>query len=147
MPQYNSPTIGNATTVAAADTILFWKDALAGNQLITAQDFATGIKALMTFLSTVSILTANTTLTGAHDFVVANSGAGISLTLPAAASFPGKRYTIGTQGAGSTTMLRTGADTIAAGASGAVTSIAIAQYYSFDFVSDGVSTWYMVGKG
>lgn len=146
MPQYNSPTLGTATVVVAGDYLLFWKTALAGNQQITMQNLATSLQGLMTFSDTVSILTSNTTLDGTYQMVVGNSGAGFNLTLPAAVSYPGKRYRIVNKGAGAVTLLRTGGDTIAAGAGGAVTSLAIAQYYGYEVISDGVSMWYVMGK-
>lgn len=147
MPQYISPTLGAATSVVTGDALLFWQSAgaPAGNKLITMGKLATSLKSLMDFTETVTILTANTTLDATHQFVVGNSGGAFNITLPEAVSFPGQRYRIANKGAGTVTVLRSGADAIANGGS-ASTSVAIAQYEAYEFISDGVTAWYQIAK-
>jgi len=139
MPQYNSYPV--ATTIAAADLILFWNTASSINKIISFQDLAEAVNDFLPKVDDVSIISSNTTLSNSYEFVVANSGGSFNITLPSAASNPGLRFRIGNKGAGTVTILRSGSDAIAkSGASS--TSTPITQYQAFDFESDGVNTWF-----
>jgi hypothetical protein len=140
MPQYNDPALGLTSAVAANDLFLFWVDAVSGNKGILGSDLAAALKALMTFVDDPVIVTTNTTLTGAYSFVIANSGAGITITLPSANAFPGQRFRIANKGAGNLTVARSGSDTISGN-----TSVTLAQYKAYEFESDGAGVWYQFG--
>lgn len=142
MPAYNSPSYGTATALAVADVILFWSAALTGNQVISAQDMATSLQGMMDFADSPQFVTNNTTLDSTYDLVIANSGSAINITLPAAVSNAGRRYRIANKGAGALSVLRSGGDTIGGG-----TSASLAQYDAFEFISDGVDTWFQFGVG
>ena len=87
---------------------------------------------------------SNVSVTSSATQVVIASGTAQTLTLPAAASFPGRTITFKkTAATGSVTVSRAGADSI----DGAYTSYKLFSQYSYlTFVSDGVSIWYMTSK-
>ena len=139
MPQYNSYPV--ATTIAAADLILFWNTASSINKIISFQDLAEAVNDFLPKVDDVSIISSNTTLDSTFEFVVGNSGGSFTITLPSAVSNPGLRFRVANKGAGDITMARTGGDVIAGAGSVGATST-ISQYEAFDFESDGVNTWF-----
>lgn len=139
MPQYNSPTL--ITSLLAADIVLVWSTSNAANRTITFSNLVASVNALLPKTDIVTIITGNTTLSNAYQFVVCNSGGTFTITLPKASDNPGLKFRIGNKGAGLVTVQRTGGDVIAAsGSSG--TSVTISQYNTYDFESDGVDTWF-----
>ncbi len=142
MPQYNS--YGLINELLADDIILVWEDASSSNKNITFEDLVTSVNALLPKVDNVSIIAGNTTLDDSYQFVVCNSGGTFNITLPDASDNPGLRFRIGNKGVGTVTVQRTGGDTIAAdGAAGSSTDIE--QYFTYDFESDGVDTWFKLG--
>jgi hypothetical protein len=137
MPQYNAPDL--ITQLIAGDLVLVWQTSSGANRTITGADLADSIKDLIDFNDTVSVVAASTLLSN-EEFVVANSGAGFTISLPSSVANPGKVYTISNKGAAAVTIARTGTDFI-----GGTTSVALAQYHSNDFRSDGEGVWHQIG--
>ncbi len=142
MPQYNAYTL--VTALLPDDIIAFWKDAANAMRTIAFSDLVESVAGLISHVDSVDIVTGNTTLNGDYQFVVGNSAGALNITLPLAVSFPGQRYTIGNKGAGTISVLASGSDGILAGS--LAVSTTIAQYKTYDFVSDGVDSWYAVAK-
>jgi len=128
------------TELLGEDIVLVWQDASGANKTITGQDLATSLQALMNPDETVTFITSNTLLSD-EQIVVANSGAPFTITLPTAMDHEGQRYTIVNKGAGTLTVARTGSDTI-----GGATSLTLAQYHGYSFISDGQGVWFQVGQ-
>jgi len=142
MPQYNAYTV--ATSIAAADIILFWVTADGLNKTIDFQTLAEAVNDFLPKVDDVSIIASNTTLDSDYEFVVCNSGGAFNVTLPVASANPGLRFRIANKGAGDITVIRSGSDVIAAAGAAGTTST-IEQYEAFDFESDGVDSWFRVG--
>jgi hypothetical protein len=83
-------------------------------------------------------------VTGAEDLILA-SGASTVITLPLAASYPGKMITVKKTDGGitSVTVACSGSDKI----EGQTTLVMSIQYQEYTFVSDGVSAWFIIGAG
>lgn len=91
-------------------------------------------------------LSTNTTLTTAHDGILATAGAGgITLTLPAASARAGLTYFIkrpsSDTGAGSVVINRAGSDTIDGQTSYTLSN----QRQYVKLSSDGTATWQIIG--
>jgi len=125
-----------ATQVVAGDSLIFNKASDSAQHLVEFSALVTSIAALLSTRLTARQVAANVTLDDTYEMVVGASGSAITVTLPLAASFPGKQYNITNQGAGVVTVQRTGADNI-----DNVTAVALAQWASTVLVSDGVSHW------
>ena len=113
--------------------------ALTANRTVTFPD-ETGTVALEDNISTI---TADPTLGAAHDSVFCNAvGAPFAVTVPLAASYPGKKYTIKKidSSANAITVTRSGADVI----DGASTLVIGIQYASATIQSDGTASWWIV---
>lgn len=97
-------------------------------------------------LSAVTTITADTTLSASHSTVLCNnSGADITVTLPAASGCSGRRYVIKkiNSAAKTVTVAGNGADPVET----AVTSLVLyVQYDTVEIVSDG-SKWHLVADG
>jgi hypothetical protein len=143
MPQYNSyPVI---TELLADDVLLVWQDSSSANKNIDFSDLVDSVNTLLPKTNTVTEVSSNVTLDEEYQTVVGNSGGTFTITLPAASAYEGKPYRIGNKGAGTITVQTTGSDEIAGnGVSGSTSTIE--QYYAFDFESDGVDTWFMIGS-
>lgn len=139
MPQYNSYAL--ITELLAADIVLVYKDSTGSNKTITAQNFANSVRDLMDKKLTVTVVSGSVTLDGDDEFIVANSGAVFTITLPDSADFPGKPFYISNKGAGTVTVAATGTDTIAGDA-----SIELAQYKSGIFIPDGLGMYHWFGN-
>lgn len=127
------------TQLIAGDIILVWQTSSGAVKTITGQDLADSLQALMEFNDTVALVTSNLMLSN-QKMVVANSGSTFTITLPAAIDNEGRRYTIVNKGAGTVTIARTGTDTI-----GATTSVALEQWQTSIFESDGQGVWFQMG--
>lgn len=138
MPQYNVPAL--ITSLVAADILLAWQTASAANKTITFADFVDSIEAEFNYYQTTTEITGNTTLDDTYQLVVANSGSGITVTLPAALSYIGKTYSIANIGAGTVTVARSGSDTI-----GGATSVSIVQHKGSDFKAVASGIWIQMG--
>ena len=136
MPQYNMPAL--ITELIGGDIILVWQTSSGAVKTITGQDLADSLQALMEFNDTVTFVTSNLMLSN-QQFVVANSGATFTITLPAAIDNEGRRYNIVNKGVGIVTIARSGTDTI-----GGVTSLTLAQYHGYTFESDGQGVWFVI---
>jgi len=137
MPQLGTyPVI---TTLAANDQIPIQQEASGALKLIEAEDLATEVKALAPVEREVTTLSSNTTLS-TQDVVVGNSGGGITLTLPDAATNEGKRYYISNRGAGAVTVEADSGDTINGDA-----SVVLAQYEGCVVISVGNGLWQTYG--
>lgn len=142
MPQYNAPAL--VTSLDAADIVLVWDTSAGANRTITFANLVESVNALLSKVDSVSIIASNTTLDDTYQFVVCNSGGAFTITLPDASDNPGLSFRIANRGAGTVTVQSTGSDVIAAaGASAATTTVT--QYHTYDFESDGVSTWFRTG--
>lgn len=138
MPQYNAPAL--ITSLDPADILLAWQTASGANKTITFADFVDSVQAEFSYLQTVSEVTVNTAIDGTYQLVVANSGAGITITLPSALAYIGATFSIVNKGAGTLTVARSGSDTI-----GGATSVTMAQYKGFDFKAVASGLWIQMG--
>jgi hypothetical protein len=93
----------------------------------------------------LSCISVNAAYNAAKETVILAAGGvlGITITLPLAAANYGKVYVVKKvdAGAGAVIVSRSGADLIDGAASVGI----ITQYHSRTLVSDGVSTWHLVG--
>lgn len=123
----------------ADDMILVYQDSSAAEHLIKFTDFVASVEALFNRKLVTNIITGNVTLDDAYEFVVANSGTPLTITLPAASSFPGQPYVISNKGAGDATIQVTGGDHI-----DNATNVTLVQWQGATIVSDGVDTWHLI---
>lgn len=138
MPQYNAPAL--ISQLLAADVLLVWQDSTGVNKTITFEDFVTSVEDLFDKRQSVDEVAVNTVLDDTYELVVANSGGGITVTLPDALTYLGKTYSIVNKGAGTLTIARSGADTI-----GGATSVTMAQYKGYDFKATASGLWTQMG--
>ena len=140
MGKYSDTAVYSLITQAlAADLFLFHKSSDNAEHLITFANLVASIEALFNRKLITNIITGSTVLDDAYEFVVANSGSAMNITLPLAATYPGQQYIISNKGAGVATILRSGGDTIDAG-----TSVALAQWADALLISDGVNCWHHI---
>lgn len=137
MPQLGTYTV--ITSLAADDQLLVQQNSSGAARLISAEDAGESLKALTPVEKGVTTLSSNTTLSD-EDVVVGNSGGGITLTLPDAATSEGKRYYISNRGAGSVTIEADVGDTINGDA-----SVVLAQYEGCVVISVGNGLWQTYG--
>lgn len=119
----------------AADSMPFVR--LSDNVLktVTVTQLAALIQSLASLVNTVSVYSADHTLTD-DQFVEVNSGAAVAITLPASSLNAGRAYRIFNKGAGAVTITPNGSDTI----KGAATMV-LAQYDDVLLQSDGLGMW------
>lgn len=134
MSQLNDTNYTAATPVAA-DYAPFVRDSDSVVKTATMQVLADLFSSLASLNLSVTILSANTTLTN-QQLVVANSAGTFNITLPASSLNTGRGYRIFNKGAGAVTILPNGSDTIAGSA-----SLVLAQYASATLYSDGLGMW------
>lgn len=137
MPVYNAPSL--ISDLFGDDVVLIWQTSSGANKTITGQDLADSLNALMDFdLEPVFVTSA--LILSTERFVVANSGAVFTVSLPSSIAYPGRRITIYNKGAATVTIARTGTDVI-----GTTTSITLPQGKGSDFISDGTGVWCQLG--
>jgi len=134
MPQFGSYPI--LTSIDPADTILFRRDSDGTINQITLADLIASIQSNTDGAQIVTYVNADTTLTPAMGYVVANTGANITLTLPLAAASSGITFGVLNKGVGHVTVDPSGSDTIAGQA-----SITLGQFESARMTSDGSSLY------
>lgn len=132
MPQFGSYPI--VTSIDPADTILIGRDSDGTINQITFSDLIASIQSNTDGAQTVTYVNADTTLTAEMGYVVANTGANITLTLPLAAASSGITFGVLNKGVGHVTIDPSGSDTIAG-----QSSITLGQFESARMTSDGSS--------
>jgi hypothetical protein len=96
--------------------------------------------------SPVHTITGNTTLSYVHDLVLCNSASALTVTLPAAASYAGKEFTITNINTGVVTVDANSTETIRDPLFGsAETLLLYCTYDSIKLVSDG-TVWWVISK-
>lgn len=137
-------------TDAATDTIS--RDAIyASSNAGSAVDWGAGNKDV--YLAEISghmhkilTVTGNTTLNYSHELVLCNSASALTITLPAAASHPGKEYTITNINTGKVTVDGNSTEEIRDPSLGSAQTLDLwVQYDSIRIVSDG-NAWWVISK-
>ncbi len=97
-------------------------------------------------IAQVHTITGNTTLSYVHNLVLCNSASALTVTLPAAASYAGKEFTITNINTGKVTIDGNSTEEIRDPSFGAATTFDLwVQYDSIKIVSDG-SAWWVISK-
>jgi hypothetical protein len=130
MPQFGSYPI--LTSIDPADTILFRRDSDGTINQITFSDLIASIHSNTDGAQTVTYVNTDTTLTPALGYVVANTSANITLTLPLASASSGITFGVLNKGVGHVSIEPSGSDTIAG-----LSSITLGQFESASMTSDG----------
>ena len=98
--------------------------------------------ALSNAATTLAVATKTTTYTATGNdglLIGDTSGGGFTITLPSAASNPGKVLRFKNIGTNTLTLARAGSDTI----DGATSRTLTVQYEAIELVSDGASAWHV----
>ncbi len=138
MPQFNDyPEI---TELLAADLILVYKSDVEAVKTINVENLAAAIKLITSRSLAISNINSATSLDGDSSFVIGNSGAGFTVTLPLSAENPGLPIYIANKGLGAMTIDTVGGDTIKG-----ETDVEIGQYEAYIFIADGDAMWLVFG--
>lgn len=134
MPQFPSYPI--VTSISPADTILLWQASSSTVNQITFSDLIASIQSNTDGAQIITYLNADTVLTPAMGYVVVNTGANTTMTLPLAAASSGITFGVLNKGVGHVTIEPSGSDTIAG-----QSSVTLGQYESIRMTSDGSSLY------
>lgn len=115
-----------------ADTFIIWQDSSGTVCQISLSDLIASFISNTQGAQTVTPINADTVLTPEMGFVVVNSGAAITVTLPLAAASSGITFPIMNKGAGHVTIQTSGSDTVAG-----QSTVTLTQFQSTRLQSDG----------
>ena len=137
MAKYNNASVyPPVSAMVAGDSTLINKVSDGAQHLIEFSVLVQSIAAALSESLSNTQVAAPITLGASQEMVSGISGAPVTVTLPLAASFPGKQYMIKNQGTGALTIQRSGADNI-----DNLTAVVLAQWQSVILISDGVQFW------
>lgn len=135
MSKVNDTNYANQVPVPE-DYTIFVRDSDGVIKTATMTQLAALFQSLASLINTVAVYSSNQVLGPEDQFVEANAGGGLTLTLPASSLNTGRSYRIFNRGAGAATIMPNGSDTIAG-----EPSLVLAQYEAAVLQSDGLGTW------
>ncbi len=138
MPQFNS--YPEVTDLLAADLILVYKSSVGAVKTINVENLAAAIKLISSRELVISNVNTSSSLDSGSQFVIGNSGADFTLTLPLASENPGLPIYISNKGIGALIVNTVGGDTIKG-----LPDVTIGQYGSYIFIADGDAMWMVFG--